>query len=387
MRRSILSVGFVAGTVAATVAATLLASAPATAQSAAAHHRGWYPHLVYVAPGGGSSWDSSCHHAGFSDIQTAVDSVADGTTIVVCRGTYQTSVTVDHRVTLSGRPGAVIDATGQPYGIGVSASYVTIAGMTVENASSDAAGSPNDGIITAGFTANGPVAANHVSIIGNTVTGNLGSGIDLNSTSYSSAIGNRAHDNGVGVNVSDDLGLPAAHNLVEFNVTNTNFGGCGIALADHTGAGVTGTIVRFNVSNDNGLSTPTAPDASAGSGVIMASPIPGGTVSGNLIAFNSFRGNGHGGVVVHAHAPGTDFSGNRIVYNRIGTNNLRTDTSDTQTTGIYLGSAGPLSITVRGNRIGPDYYGIFTAGPVTVNSVSSNSYHRVTTQLGTVSTY
>jgi hypothetical protein len=45
--------------------------------------------------------------------------------------------------------------------------------------------------------------------------------------------------------------------------------------------------------------------------VILASPIPGGIVKGNLISGNEFHGNGHGGVVMHAHAPGSDFSGKR----------------------------------------------------------------------------
>ena len=69
--------------------------------------------------------------------------------------------------------------------------------------------------------------ADHVRIIGNIIKGNLGSGIDLNSTSYSSAIGNVANGNGVGINVADDLGVPSSHNTIEFNVTDTNFGGCG----------------------------------------------------------------------------------------------------------------------------------------------------------------
>src|SRR5207248_3626326 len=121
--------------------------------------------------------------------------------------------------------------------------------------------------------------ADHVKIIGNVVTGNLSAGIDLISTSHSVAFDNKANGNGIGINVADDLGLAASHNLIALNVANRNFGGCGIALADHTGAGVTDNVVLKNVANDNGLSTPAAPDASAGSGVILASPAPDGKLT------------------------------------------------------------------------------------------------------------
>jgi hypothetical protein len=224
----------------------------------------------------------------------------------------------------------------------------------------------DDGIVTVGFDSSGnPTGpANHVKVIGNVLTGNLNSGIDLNSTAHSVAFGNKSNGNGIGINVADDLGVPATKNLIALNVTNQNTGGCGIALADHSGAGVTDNVVLKNVSNNNGLSTPTAPDASAGSGVILAAPIPNGIVTGNLITQNKFSGNGHAGVVIHAHAPGDDFSGTVISKNLIGTNNVRQDENDTQTTGIYLGSLSPQTVTVTGNQIHDDYYGIFMSGPV-----------------------
>jgi hypothetical protein len=311
--------------------------------------------------------------------------------VVVCPGTYHTSVLVDRRLTLTGMPGAVINGGDSPYGVGVTASWSTVRGLKVTGVSGDNPDFPYDGIVTAGFTANGPVTADHVTIENNVVTGNQGSGIDLNSTSHSIARHNVTTDNAVGINVADDLGAPAADNLVTGNVTNRNFGGCGIALADHTGAGVIGNIVSGNISDDNGLSTPTAPDASAGSGVILASPIPGGTVKNNLIAFNEFHGNGHGGVVVHSHVPNipggptNDFTGNKILGNVIGTNNLRTDENDLETTGIYLGSFSPLTITVTGNVVHDDFYGIFTSGPVTV--VGQNQFQHVDQQLGSAPTF
>lgn len=379
VRRSIATVGAVA---------LSLGIAYVTANAAHAHPaKRWY-----VDPNGaGANKGTSCQQARFSHIQDAVDAATAGGTVVVCPGTYHESVTVDRSLVLSGMRGSVIDATGFGYGVGVAASWTTVRGLTVVNASGSDPSLPYDGIITAGFTATGPAPADHVVIEHNTVHGNQGSGIDLNSTSHSIARHNVATENGVGINVSDDLGAPAVGNVIDHNTTNRNFGGCGIALADHTGAGVIGNVVTHNVSDDNGLSTPTAPDASAGSGVILASPIPGGVVRDNLVRHNEFHGNGHGGVVVHSHVPhvpgvpDSDFSGNRIVDNRIGTNNLRTDESDTQTTGIYLGSATPLHITVKGNKIRCNHYGIFTAGEVTVSG--RNHFVHVATPLGGVPTF
>ena len=371
-------------------AAALVVVAPAAANHHHRRHGHGHGHAraLYVSPAGSASASGkSCRHARYASIQAAIEAAPLGGTVVVCKGTYPGMVTVDRRVTIAGEKGATIDATGDAYGVGVSASYSTVAGLTVENASPlSPPDQPADGIVTIGFGPNGPVAANHVRIVRNVVTGNLGSGIDLNSTSHSVAIGNRANGNGVGINVADDLGLPSAHNVVSHNVTNRNFGGCGIALADHSGAGVVDNVVDHNVSDDNGLSTPTAPDASAGSGVILASAVPNAVVTGNLIKQNRFAGNGHAGVVVHAHVPGADFRGNVISKNLIGTNNLRTDENDLQSTGIYLGSATAQTITVTGNKIHDNYYGIFTSGPVTVTG-GRNHFHHVTQQAGSAPTF
>jgi nitrous oxidase accessory protein NosD len=372
--------------------AALAAVAPAAAKGQHGHHGKPHhhgPRPVYVSLNGSANKSGhSCKQAKYNSIQDAIEAAKVKGTVVVCKGTYPGGVNVDRRVILAGKPGATIDATGAPYGIGVSASYSTVVGLTVKNAGplDPEHGQLADGIVTVAFGPNGPVAADHVKIIKNVVTGNLGSGIDLNSTSHSLAFGNRANANGVGVNVADDLGKPASNNKVAFNVANKNFGGCGIALADHSGAGVTDNLVAFNVANDNGLSTPTAPDASAGSGVILASPVPNAVVSGNTITLNKFSGNGHAGVVVHAHAPGADFSGTVISKNLIGTNNVRTDENDLKTTGIYLGSLAPQQFTVNGNQIHDNYYGIFLSGPVTVTS-KHNTFHHVTEKVGTFPTF
>lgn len=413
MKRSALRATAGTGALGLVLLVPFVAASSASAHGSPEHHAGsgYRARTIYVSPDAATvssahvssakanakadirakDADYSCRSAQFSQIQDAVDAAPVGGKVVVCRGTYATSVTIDKRLTLQGEPGAVIDATGMPYGVGVGASWSTVRGLTVINSSGTDENLPYDGIVTGMLTDTGPVPADHVTIEHNVVRGNQGAGIDLNSTSHSVARDNVAMENGIGVNVADDLGAPATHNLIIGNVTNRNGGGCGIALADHSGLGVIGNVVSWNVSDDNGLSTPTAPDASAGSGVILASPIPGGIVKNNLISFNEFHGNGHGGVVVHQHvpnipaAPAADFSGNRVLDNIIGANNLQTDTSDLLPTGVYLGSANPLTITVRGNWISDDYYGIFTAGDVTVTG--HNTFRHVTVPVGGVPAY
>jgi parallel beta-helix repeat protein len=370
-----------AGTVGLAGAALSFSGLAATAASA-------HPTTVYVSPAGSAgAHDWSCGTAAFSSIQAAVEAAPRNGTVVVCRGVYKQSVTVDRTVNLRGRRGAVVNATGQPYGIGVAASWVTVSGLTVQNASDTSDGAPADGIITAGFVNGVPKPADHVTITGNTVKDNIGSGIDINSSSYSVASKNLAIGNGVGINMSDDLGVAASHNRIIGNVSNDNPGGCGIALADHTGVGVFDNVISGNVANDNGLGSASAPDASAGSGIILADPAPAGGVYNNLVAGNTFSGNGHAGVAIHAHAPGTNFSGNVITRNFIGRNNLRTDSYDLRTTGVYLADASPLKITVTGNTIYDDYYGIFTAGKVTVKGAKYNRFIHVSHDRGSYPTY
>jgi parallel beta-helix repeat protein len=342
---------------------------------------------VYVSTTGtASASGTSCATAKYSVIQTAVDAAPLGSTVTVCAGTYKQSVTIGRKVNLAGLKGAVIDATGQVYGVGTTASWVTISGLTVENAS-DATDGPADGIITAGFGPMGPVPADHVTITGNVTKDNVGAGIDVNSSSYSTINDNSADDNGIGINVSDDLGAGSTHDAILGNTANGNPGGCGIVLAEHSGLGIDNNKVVGNTADDNGLGTPSAPDASSGSGIILAGAAPTGGVYDNDVVGNTFIGNGHGGVALHAHVPGTNFSGNIIAANRIGTNNVRTDFADLQTTGIYLADASALKITIAANLITDDHYGIFTAGPVTIVGAGENLYLAVTKDLGSTPSY
>lgn len=341
---------------------------------------------VYVAPSGGPSGSNSgCDQASQSSIQSAVDAVAVGGTVVVCAGTYKETVNINQRLTLQGESGAVIDAAGHAYGVGIGADHVTVTGLTVKNA--DAKDSPADGIVTAvlGGTPETPTATigNFATITNNVIFANMGSGIDVNSASDTLVANNRSNGNGVGINVTDDFGKPAARNRILGNTANDNAGGCGLVLAEHSGAGVFGNVVSGNTADRNGLGSPTAPNASSGSGIIIAGG-PHGGAHDNVVSGNRFVGNGHGGVTVHSHAPGGNYNGNVITGNLIGTNNTHTDYKDLKTTGVYIGSVSPLSIIVTNNLIRDNAIGIFTAGPVTARGVNA---FKVTTSVVHIAAY
>lgn len=135
----------------------------------------------------------------------------------------------------------------------------------------------------------------------------------------------------------------------------------------------------------NGLGTPTRPDASAGSGVMLASPVPNAIVTDNEIIANELSGNGHGGVVVHAHVPGGDFSGNVVSHNRIG-REQRADRHFRPEDHRHLPrQRQPAVDRHQPQHHRPDYYGIFTAGDVTV--VGHNRSHHVKINVDGVRTY
>jgi parallel beta-helix repeat protein len=284
--------------------------------------------------------------------------------------------------------GAVINANGGPYAVGIAHSNVTVEGLSVENAHlNNTTHAPGDGIITAGFVGGVPTASNDDVIVDNIAKNNQGAGIDLNSTTGSIAVDNLASGNGAGVNLSNDLGPASSHNFVSGNDATNNPGGCGIVLADHTGSGVFDNTIVGNFANDNGLGTPSRPNASSGSGVILASAGSKGGVYNNVIESNQMTGNGHGGVALHGHAKGAKFSGNQIIDNTIGTNNKRTDYKDKKTTAIYLGDASKLTIKVAGNVFMHDAIGVFSAGPVTVTGFGTNSFQAVNTKKQHIAKY
>ncbi len=343
------------------------------------------PSTVFVSPPSARP----CGAPSFTTITAGVEAVSAGGRVVVCRGSYGEDVVVTQPVTIVGY-GAVVNpgsADNSPLfgplggnAFTVMAPNVTIEGFTVEGAS-------GDGILS---VANNSTFI-HNTAINNGAGPNGGTGIDLNSSSWSTVSGNTLTGNvGGGIYLTDDLGTPASHDTVTGNLANGNLAGCGIILADHSAAGVFDNKIIGNQSNDNGNTPP-----GTGAGVVLASPVLGGAVYDNVIAANSISGNGLAGITLHSHLAGQgDFSGNVIVGNNIGTNNLGGtasetggDDSDANTSGVYVGSVDPLSITISGNIIHNDTDGIFTAGPVTTNGGNFNLFLAVLSSVVTTPVY
>lgn len=365
-----------AGVLIATAAAVLGVQSTASADTHS---------TVYVSQGGGSG---QCLHAAATTIQQGVTMAPAGGTVIVCPGTYPESVDITTQsLTLRGLRGAVIDATGRSYGIGVGADRVTVTGMTVHNAAKNLV-APADAQATCGAGPTAPLCAgivtfvagvpgNHLLITNNVLTGNLGFGLDVVSTDGSLILDNDASRNGVvGINTVDDLGIPVQNNRIIGNEASDNASGCGIALASHTGAGVIRNVVLGNRADRNGL-------AAGGAGVLLATPVPNGQVRSNQLIGNSVDGNGHSGIEVHFHVPTATVDGNSIVANRIGRNDVLGDDSagDPDTTGILIGSNSPLNILVTGNSISHDVVGIFQAGPNVTVRAQGNVFRDVQTPI------
>jgi parallel beta-helix repeat protein len=351
--------------------------------------------------------DSSCATAVYSNINIAVAAVGTGSTVVVCRGTYHEQVVVTKPVTLTGQH-AVINAHGQ--------TPLTVAGMTLPG---------SDGIVVlktsnvnvSGFTVTGAsfdgilvAGSSHVSVSHNTALNNgtfvnlqegaSGVGIDINSSSWSSATNNVAINNQAGgFEIADDIG-PASHNTLAWNTQSLSYDGCGFIVAGHSGAGVTDNLIAHNTASANATAKGTG-----GSGLLLASEVPGETMTGNTFIANSVWDNGLAGITVHVHVPGQHFNGNKFENNWIGTNNVVGDpidlvakpgsmknvaVPDLRTTGILLATASQVSGTVvSGNYITGDHYGIFlealaSALPSPVAGLGSNRFHKVAQHVKTV---
>jgi hypothetical protein len=331
---------------------------------------------VYVSPNGRADHsDTSCGAAGYRSINVAIGRVPANGTVIVCRGTYDTQAVVRKPLDLVGR-GAVIDAAGQkpvlrklPGGSGIvvlGTSNVRVAGFEV---------------IRAGFDGILVGLSKHVVITHNVLKHNGNVGVDFNGTSNSRAWHNVSKFNkGGGFLVADDLG-PANGNIVSWNVASYNPGGCGVIIAGHSRFGVRDNWVAHNWLVGNGTLS-----RSAGAGVVIASEVPGETVSGNTVIANEIFRNGLSGVTIHSHVRGQNLNDNRIIGNWIGTNNVVGDpiqlgppvrnVPDTRTTGILVGASSEVHVWIRGNHIINNWYGIFLEGRVCA-TVNLNHFHHV----------
>lgn len=385
-----------------TLAVALTATAalvPVSIAVASHHHHGMHgSHTTLWASPTGTG--TSCTHAAPCTLTTALGTAAAGGTVRALEGTYTGGVTLGTTtigapiatpVHLVGQHGAVIDATGDQYGIAIlgSASGTSVRGFTVENAS-------DTGILVAPGAPGAVPALNppasDVTIVDNTLHDNgtknptsPGWGIHLMSTTNSSVADNRVYNNGGGVYLTDEFG-PNDHNRVIDNHVDNNALQCGIILAGHvaavdpitllpTGAGgVFDNLVARNVVKGNGT-------LSQGGGILMGGGTLDAAVYSNVIRDNIAIGNGLAGVVIHQHAP-SDLNNNVIVGNRVANDNLGGDPDFPPfvinfPTGILVASAaGPISGTVIAhNKISHVQVGIWTLNvPAATNHIAHNRF-------------
>ena len=382
-------VGSVGGTTLLLAAA--LMAAPGVAASGS---------TLFVSPTGASGGvGTSCATAAYSKINDAVTAASAGDIVVVCAGTYTEDVAVSKALTLSGQ-GATIDATGLDNGIKITASNATVMGFTVENATGEGilaqqpipvkgpmvqgqqlyTGMPITDVVIkhnvvqnndqGGLPANVKTTKYVECQAQGPVPGDCGEGIHLWSVAHSQVLLNTVTGNAGGILLTDEFG-PTHGNLIAGNVVTDNAYDCGITLPSHnlgrdpqtgklmpTFGGVYDNTVRNNILLDNGL-------LGQGAGVGIFAPGPGTASYANVIESNTIVGNGLAGVALHAHAPGAWVGDNVIRNNVIGTNNLDGDpdvspTADTATTGILVWSAAtPIKVTISGNTIFGNWYGIW----------------------------
>jgi len=396
----------------------LLAGSLVVASGVAASSTTWY-----VSPTGATgAAGTSCATASYGTISAAVSAAAAGDTVVVCAGTYKEDVAVSKALTLSGQ-GATIDATGLDNGIKISASNVRVSDFTVENATGEGilaqqpnpvkgpmisgmqlyTGAPIAGVMIehnvvqnndqGGMPANAATTKYAECQASGNVPGDCGEGIHLWSVANSQVLFNTVTGNAGGILLTDEFG-PTHGNLIAGNIVTGNAYDCGITLPGHNLAlnpqthklmpafgGVYDNVVRNNIVLDNGL-------LGQGAGILIAAPAPGTASYNNVIEDNAIRGNGLAGVTMHGHAAGAFIGGNQVLDNLIGPNNLDGDpdvspTTDMRTTGILVWSAGtPITMTISGNTIFGDWYGIWMNSTVSApGALHRNTFQAVNTRV------
>jgi parallel beta-helix repeat protein len=351
-----------------------------------------------------------------------VAAVPTGGTVVVCRGTNHEDVLIGKSLTLAGRHGATIDATGLENAVQVVANRVTVKNLTLEHANGEGLLVGIDSFADIGLLPASPVLSgekvDHIAALDNnkgfngTESGNCkypgdcGGGIHLNVTSWSSVTDSKVIGNADGILLTDDYG-PNSHNLVQGNLVTDNLTECGIVLPSHSSnavsfdpktmavtgrnpslGGVFDNVVKGNVTLRNGTAKapPQFGGGGSGSGIGIFGSGPGSGAYDNIIEDNYMAGNGLAGFTIHAHLPGgEDVNGNKVIDNAFGTNNLGGDgydgppgPVDFDTTAIAVYSAPLVNMTIRDNRISNNTIGIWLSNTVTAHGLDDNNFHRVT---------
>jgi parallel beta-helix repeat protein len=237
------------------------------------------------------------------------------------------------------------------------------------------------------------------------VPGDCGEGLHLMAVTHSRVRNNTVDNNSGGILLTDETG-PTAFNSITANTVLDNVLDCGITLAGHnpkavilstapgpptmaglapTVGGVYSNLIKNNMSNGNGIK-------GEGGGILLAGGPPGIAVYNNTVEGNTAEGNGLAGVTLHSHAPGQDLNGNLIMRNTLSHDGISgypngapgdASAGTTHPAGITIFSAvSPLSgISVVGNQISNEYYGIWTKHAPTIPKSANTFASTVTISL------
>ena len=376
---------------------------------------------IYVSTSGApDKAGTSCKTAKYNSINAGVAAAPSHGTVIVCKGTYHEDVQVQKALTLTGQD-ATIDATGLENAVWVVASHVWVGGFTLRNANGEGVLVGVDSFADGSLLPPQSPILSDVTIQDNNVIndnkgfngteqsnckypGDCGGGIHFNVVRHSAILDNKVVGNADGILLTDDYG-PNSHNLIQGNIVDDNKTECGITLPSHSSTavnydpntfavgsrnpsqgGVFDNVVRLNVADRNGTA-PAPPQfggiGGSGAGIGIFASGPGSAAYDNVVKDNEASGNGLAGVTLHAHHPGgEDMNGNQIVDNALGTNNVAGDAfdgdpMDLQTTAISVFSVPAVQMTIAGNHIHQDHFGIWLSPTVTASGLNSNGFSGV----------
>ena len=95
------------------------------------------PAAIFVAGTSGSVSAETLKVVPEQVLQAALDRAQDGDVVELAPGEYKGAIRIDHRVVLTGRPGAVLVGTGGGNVVTVNSPDVTIRGVTIRGSGHD----------------------------------------------------------------------------------------------------------------------------------------------------------------------------------------------------------------------------------------------------------
>lgn len=331
---------------------------------------------------------------------TAIIAPSVAATSPSCVSAGSTGLTAKVVLTSGQMLSGTVDATGCDVGIfvGPGTTGVVISGATVTGAN-------DHGIFVQD--------SSHIKIVDSVVTGNQVSthgdctpgqppttgciaedkAIELVGTSHSSIIGNTVSYNmgspGGGIGVSDDGSWdpgapfgnpgnlsPSNFNMIADNAVTHNMADCQIVVSSYDpGAGVS-----HNTLMNNTISVGVT-------GIVVAADTPGTIATYNLVIGNSITDEFIPGIIIHSNAPGDIVSHNSVTNNILSNNGPDSEVGDLSNTGIVLvGAFAPVTHSVvNHNTISNEGTGIWACNTVRT-PMNGNAFSSVDTPISSAPT-